>query len=288
MVVLRKILKQAGRAAFLVGNGPNLHAKTLPCWNDLLKQVPDNPLDISLDGVTNTEKYDIIEMNSHSIGEMKKKVAQLLELNDTSKLAVHKRILDISIQDDLPVLTTNFDRCFEEAINAKIFRTSSEGFTRFYPWKTYYGLKQHLDPTKGFGIWKVNGDVNYPDSIRLGLTDYVGSIERARKLIHNGDEKLFEGKRQEVWQGFQTWLHIWFNMPMIIFGFGCGPEEVFIRWLLIERKRYLNIYDEAMNVWFINKGELQPSVGNLLQNLGVNIVIVNTYDEIYGRSLNKL
>ena len=190
--------------------------------------------------------------------------------------------MEFASENNSPVLSTNFDEAFEKSINAEKFHIESKSFTRFYPWKTYYGKEQLTLPTDGFGIWKIHGDVNYKDSIRLGLTDYMGSAERARKLIHNGDDRLFQGKRQEFWQGYQTWLHIWFNLPLVILGFRFDTDEVFLRWLLIERKRYLNIYKAPMEVYYISSSIPAPSINNLMRNLGVEIVSVNDYTEIYG------
>jgi hypothetical protein len=110
----------------------------------------------------------------------------------------------------------------------------------------------------------------------------MGSAERARKLIHNGDDRLFKGKRQVFWQGHQTWLHIWFNLPIVIFGLAYGIDEVFLRWLLIERRRYLNIYHVPMEVYYVSIGTPMPAIQNLMQNLGVTIKVVNNYSEIYG------
>jgi hypothetical protein len=190
--------------------------------------------------------------------------------------------MEFAERNNTPVLTTNFDEALETSINANLFHIETKGFTRFYPWKTYYGHTQFELPTDGFGIWKVHGDVRYKDSIRLGLTDYMGSAERARKLIHNGEDRLFKGKRQKYWQGHQTWLHIWFNLPIVIIGFGFGIDEVFLRWLLIERKRYLNIYQYPMDVYYVSKGTPEPAIKNLMINLGVKIERVNDYSDIYG------
>lgn len=40
------------------------------------------------------------------------------------------------------------------------------------------------------------------------------------------------------WDGAASWLHIVFNSPLLIFGLGLEENEVFFRWLLIERARY--------------------------------------------------
>ena len=285
MRTLQSIISRHNKVAFLIGNGPNLAAKIMPSWIDLLKSAADIPIAFELEGLSNTEVYDLVELYSDKEHDVKQCVKDKLILLPDYDLSIHNRLMDLAEKNDLPVLTTNFDEAFEKSIEADLFHINTKGFTRFYPWKTYYGRKQHSSPTDGFGIWKVHGDIRYKDSIRLGLTDYMGCAERARRLIHNGDDRLFKGKRQEFWQGHQTWLHIWFNLPIVIFGLGYGIDEVFLRWLLIERRRYLNIYGDEMEVYYVTKGTPDPGIKNLMQNLGVVIVLVNDFSEIYGNEL---
>lgn len=282
MIALQNIVNRHNQVAFLIGNGPNLAANIMPSWIDLLTSAADRPIAFQVDGLTNTEVYDLVELHSENGHDVKERVKNKLELLPTYNLDIHRRLMEFARTHNSPVLTTNFDESFEKSIDAQFFHIDSKGFTRFYPWKTYYGHDQLTLPTDGFGIWKIHGDVRYKDSIRLGLTDYMGSGERARKLIHNGDDRLFRGKRQEYWQGHQTWLHVWFNLPIVIFGLGYGIDEVFLRWLLIERRRYLNIYNDPMEVYYISKGTPAPAITNLMQNLGVEIRLINDYSELYG------
>jgi hypothetical protein len=282
MRALREIANKHSRVAFLIGNGPNLAARIMPSWKELLKSAADRPILFEIEGLSNTEVYDLVELHSKNSLDVKERVRVKLELLPSYNIQTHKRLMEFARSINSPVLTTNFDETFEHSVNAQLFHTDSKGFTRFYPWKTYYGHTQLILPTDGFGIWKIHGDVRYKDSIRLGLTDYMGSAERARRLIHNGDDRLFQGKRQEFWQGHQTWLHIWFNLPIIIFGLGLGLDEVFLRWLLIERRRYLNLYFDPMEVYYVSKGTPGPATYNLMQNLGVETIVVDEYSEIYG------
>ena len=282
MGALQNLTSRHEKVAFLIGNGPNLAANIMPSWKDLLISAAVVPIAFAVDGLTNTEVYDLVELHSENVHDVKERVKNKLELLPTYNLSIHRRLMEFASTNNSPVLTTNFDEAFEHSIDAQLFHIDSKGFTRFYPWKTYYGHEQLTLPTDGFGIWKIHGDVKYKDSIRLGLTDYMGSAERARKLIHNGDDRLFKGKRQEFWQGHQTWLHIWFNLPIVIIGLGYGIDEVFLRWLLIERRRYLNIYHDPMEVYYISKCAPAPAINNLMQNLGVEIVLINDYSEIYG------
>jgi hypothetical protein len=282
MRALREIANNHPRVAFLIGNGPNLAARIMPSWKELLKSAADRPITFEIDGLSNTEIYDLVELHSENGHDVKERVKAKLEVLPSYSIQIHRRLMEFAASINSPVLTTNFDETFEHSVAAQLFHTNSTGFTRFYPWKTYYGHTQLNLPTDGFGIWKIHGDVRYKDSIRLGLTDYMGSAERARKLIHNGDDRLFKGKRQEFWQGHQTWLHIWFNFPIVIFGLGYGIDEVFLRWLLIERRRYRNIYLDPMEVYYVSKGAPAPATLNLMQNLGVEIKVVNEYSDIYG------
>src|SRR5690606_32921328 len=282
MITLQNIVNRHNQVAFLIGNGPNLAANIMPSWKDLLTSAADRPIAFQVDGLTNTEVYDLVELHSENGHDVKERVKNKLELLPTYNLDIHRRLMEFARTHNSPVLTTNFDESFEKSVDAQLFHIDSKGFTRFYPWKTYYGHEQLTLPTDGFGIWKIHGDVRYKDSIRLGLTDYMGSGERARKLIHNGDDRLFRGKRKEYCQGHQTWLHVWFNLPIVIFGLGYGIDEVFLRWLLIERRRYLNIYNDPMEVYYISKGTPAPAITNLMQNLGVEIRLINDYSELYG------
>jgi len=276
------------KIAFLIGNGPNIATRLFPSWNDLLKSLSDDHIVMNTLGLTNTEIFDLVELNTDPKQDLKKRVAEKLKLGKCN-LNLHRKIMEYAIYRNAPVLTTNFDCAFENCVKTTKFHIESVKFTRFYPWKTYYGQKQLSDPTDGFGIWKVHGDVNYTDSIRLGLTDYMGSVERARKLIHNGDGRLFDGKRQENWQGYQTWLHIWFNLPIVIFGLELKVDEVFLRWLLIERKRYFNmIGKEHMDMFYLYKDDLQPNVANLLVNLGVQLIQLGDYCELYGDNYSEV
>lgn len=110
----------------------------------------------------------------------------------------------------------------------------------------------------------------------------MGSAQRARDIIHKGAGRLYNEYTTELWQGCKTWLHIWFNLPIVILGFGFGIDEVFLRWLLIERKRFANTTEKPMNVYYVTKGTPSPAIKNLMHNLGVTIKSVSSFDEIYG------
>ena len=280
MKAIKSILEIYPKAALLIGNGPNLAADIMPSWKELLIAAGNGDINIKTRGLSNTEIYDLVQLHSSDSHDVKGNIQAQLEIEEDNSLEIHKRLMKLALDYDAPVLTTNFDAAFEKSIDAEIYRTSNKGFTHFYPWTTYYGTRQLEDPTEGFGIWKVHGDVRYKKSIRLGLTDYMGSAERARRLIHKGPGRLFVRKRFQ-WQGHKTWLHIWFNLPIVIFGLNFGGDEVFLRWLLIERKAYKDLRNDPMDVWYISKGTPEPSVKNLMDNLSVDFKTIENYSELY-------
>ena len=287
MKAIKQVLKKYPHAAMLIGNGPNLSAGIMPSWSALLAAAGDQRIKYPYFELSNTEIYDLVELYAKPTTDVKKNVIGQLQIKDPTKLEVHKRLMELAKSHNSPVLTTNFDAGFETAIGAKMHHITAKGFTRYYPWKSYYAIDQLVKPCDGFGIWKVHGDVRYKDSIRLGLSDYIGSARRADDLLSKGAGRLGNSHRTAPWNGHDTWLDIWFNKPIIIFGLGYGPDETFLRWLLIERRRYFNKIGREMDVTYIdvkpgNGQAPNNAVYNLMKNLGVKLKLVSGFGDIYG------
>ena len=279
MAILEETIQQLGRPAILLGNGINNLEKTFLDWKSLLYKIGGENL--NFEGLTYSEMYDFIEMQSANGKELKLKVCAYLKSPSIEKLQTHYQFLNLVQSENCPVLTTNFDLALETSKELTFFRTENKGFTRFYPWDTYYSQEKLQYPTDGFGIWHIHGLTRYYDSVRLGLTDYMGSVEKARNWIHKGDSRLFNGKNQGNWRGKDTWLHIWFNMPLIIVGLKLESQEVFIRWLLIERERYFRQFEERRKkTVFISTGN-DSKINNFLNNLNIDHQIINNYADLY-------
>jgi hypothetical protein len=279
MGLLKDTIQQLERPAILLGNGINNLENTFLDWKSLLLKIGGENL--NFEGLTYNEMYDFIEMHSANSKELKLKVCEYLKSPSIENLQPHFQFLNLVQSENCPVLTTNFDLALETAKELTFFRTENKGFTRFYPWDTYSAQEELQDPTNGFSIWHMHGQTRYHDSIRLGLTDYMGSVEKARNWIHKGDSRLFNGKNQGNWRGKDTWLHIWFNMPLIIVGLKLESQEVFIRWLLIERERYFKQFSEKRKeTVFINTGN-DNKINNFLQNLSIEHKITNNYGDLY-------
>lgn len=187
---------------------------------------------------------------------------------------------------NVPILTTNFDTYMSDSVGAKryIYNLGEHNykFTDFYPWNAYYSTdKLNGNILDNFGIWHINGMTDYPRSIRLGLSDYMGCVERARGMIQgNNLNEYFTGKQQSYWKGYNTWLHIIFNRNLFIFGLALEQNEVFLRWLLIQRSKYSRLYNQDLHGWYVGK-DIAEGKKYFLEFLGFKVIELLEFDELY-------
>ncbi len=199
----------------------------------------------------------------------------------------HKRVAQWARKHNRPILTTNFEDTLGIGIGCTRKHTPTKGFNGYYPWNYYYGDSDIRDPSEEFGIWHINGMQHYPRSIRLGLSHYMGSVEKARRWLHKGkEERLFSGKNHVHWSGHSTWLHVIFNNPLLFFGLNLEENEVFLRWLLIERAKYFKKFPEREKpAWYVHTTK-EDNQGKFyfLRGVGIEPVGVSSYDDIYGQN----
>lgn len=276
--------------AFIIGNGINRYPNDLKVlsWDSLLLdlwyKVSNEKLIKRPNGISTTEFFDVLDLENKLDVNLKKEVSKMM--NDWQPLDHHHLIVKRILELDAPLLTTNFEETFAKTTNYKLYKTEQKGFTDFYPWTTYHGSKQLEIPTQGFGIWYINGMINYHRSIRLGLSDYMGSVERARRMIHNNsDNNLFRGKNQNNWAGHKTWMHILFNKSLFIFGLGLEENETFLRWILIERYKYFKMYpDRKYKGWYLTeKSTSSTNEGKkfFLNKVGIEVIELDSFSDIY-------
>ena len=279
--------------ALLVGNGINRFGKfsSMNSWSELLAGLAKERLGTHAEavpsGLSYTEFFDLLELRGSTRSSSADLQASFCEpMKGWQPDEHHSRIVEWAHRHEAPILTTNFDDLLSRAIHTKMLSASAQGFTDFYPWDRYFAKEELKTPTSGFGIWHVNGMIRYKRSIRLGLTHYMGSVGRARDWLHNGNEmRLFSGKDIEHWKGASTWLDIVFNRPLLVFGLALEENEVFLRWLLIERAKYFKVFpDRKKDGWFAYVG--QESEGKLffLRGVGLKPVQVASYADLYSEA----
>lgn len=296
------ISENKNNIAFIIGNG--IHYQYRDCsisWEELLKDLWNYYVGKKRNipkGISLTEFYDILELNRFwgDKGVIPLDSKQMIQQRNSVKQNVGEKILS---KDDYgllkcikgikslnaPILTTNFDTYISDSVKATQHKLKPIGnqykFTDFYPWNMYYSDSEIKNPLDGFAVWHINGTQEYPRSIRLGLSDYMGSVERARKMIQgNSLKEYFTGKNQSYWKGYNTWLHIIFNKSLFIFGLGLEENEVFLRWLLIQRTKYCKMYNKNHKGWYIDK-DIKEGKRFFLEQLGFEVINISDYNTLY-------
>ncbi|QFU24730.1 hypothetical protein FM038_023075 [Shewanella eurypsychrophilus] len=281
------------KPALVIGNGINRYNSTRAdgnnSWDKMLLKLWEihskSASQLSApEGISLTEFYDALDLTKSSDEiNLQKEFCGLMS-NWTPK-EHHVGISTWAQSKNVPILTTNFEETLSSSFTKDITHFNSKSFTDFYPWESYFSNHQVRDPAGEFAIWHINGMQRYNRSIRLGLSHYMGSVERARRLIHKGNEsRLFSGKNVDEWSGYQSWLHVVFNNDLIFIGLGLDTTEVFLRWLLIERAKYFNLFPHRRKAaYFVHANTSVLSTGQtlFLSSVGVQVVHESSYDELY-------
>ncbi|MEN0037436.1 MAG: hypothetical protein AAGC78_10215 [Cellvibrio sp.] len=278
--------------ALVIGNGINRYNSdgNINSWDAMLldlwiKHTDDDPKDIPL-GISLTEFYDALDLSSKSkTKNLQKEFCDFLV--GWNAKSHHQAIVQWARRHNAPLLTTNFDETLSDCAGLKLHHSDAVRFTDFYPWASYFAEGEIEHPEKEFAIWHINGIKRYSRSIRLGLSHYMGSVERARALIHKGGaQRLFSDKKHSEWNGCNTWLHIIFNKDLLFVGLGLDTSEIFLRWLLIERAKYFKAFPErARKAFYVHAGrELSLGQTIFLKSVGCEIIKEPSYEALYGDS----
>ena len=100
----------------------------------------------------------------------------------------------------------------------------------------------------------------------------------------------FYNKNINNWIGYNTWLHPIFNCSLCFIGLSLNEDETFLRWLLLERKKYYKKFpDRVHQGWYVYKEDEMFQQGKelFMKGVGLKPVAVKEYSEIYGDLLKK-
>ena len=293
---MRRLLDEnAGDLALFIGNGINRYEVThdTNSWEDLLTELARRHIDPTQTcipkGVSPTEFYDVLDLVVEKSSGSSTLQAQFCEQMATwTPLAQHYRITNWARSRSVPILTTNFEGTLGAASSSKLRRCGKDKFTAFYPWSSCYAPSDVGNPLTSFAIWHVNGMQAYRQSVRLGLSHYMGSVERARVWLHKSGTRLFRADDFRSWPGASTWLQIFLHKPLLFFGLGLGENEIFLRWLLIERAKYFRKFPmRAKKGWYVFvKGSSDVDAGKqlFLRGVGIEPHAVPNHLALYGAS----
>lgn len=279
------------RPALLIGNGINRHdGPRNSSWEELLAELIrkhgvtfDNKSSLEM---SNTELFDILDLAcpEKDKGDLQGQFSGLM--SNWEPVDHHKKIVGWAQRHQSPIITVNFDENLSKAIDARFFKRG-ERFTHYYPWSSYFSNQEITTPRTSFAIWHAHGMVRYKTSIRLGLTHYMGSVQRARRLIYSRHGLRASATNNLTnWSGSDTWLEVFFFCPLLVLGFGFGKDENFLRWLFLERARLHKLRPElAAKTWFVDTSAVDEKHRlPFLKGLGMEVIKIPDYAKLYESS----
>lgn len=274
--------------AFIVGNGINRFKDSSKSWKSLLLNIWQQSVNQRKNefpfGISLPEIYDIIELEAAPNNDVKSIV--ITELGKWKHVDYHEWLQNEIKKWGIPLLTTNFDENIDNGLRRRILGNREKGFTDFYPWNVYFSDRELSSPIDGFGIWHINGMLSYKRSIRLSLSEYLRLSARVRAFLHKekGTDS-FDLINQNCWKGGNTWLHIIFNKSLCIFGLALERDEIFLRWLLIERARFFKTHPEYKKKgWYVCCKDDEENIKGkefYLKYVGFELVKLDDYKSIY-------
>ncbi len=198
----------------------------------------------------------------------------------------HKRVASFAQKYKLPILTTNYDNLLAKSVNAKLFDYGTNFSSESFPISHCFTNCKNPNFNE-FGIWHINGMIQYPQSILIGLSHYMRSLERARSLIfpsNDYDAELFQGNYWGFVALKNTWINLIFSRHLVILGLALDKDEVLLRWLLLERAKYFSLfpYNSKKGFYVVSESEKEDRGKELFfNNIGFEVVRVPSYDSIY-------
>ena len=108
------------------------------------------------------------------------------------------------------------------------------------------------------------------------------NVYRAESLLPKTKLEFIKLKENN-WNGYYTWLNIFFNKNLFVFGLGLDTDETFLRWLLVKRAEYNMISRKKLKSWYIvnENDELSCSKQYFLESVGFEIIKINDWSIVY-------
>lgn len=220
----------------IIGNGINRHHQTKSfkdelSWEKILLNISKeikHEIKYIPEQFPFTEIFDVFTANtSLNNHDLKKIFAKNLESLESSN--IHKKLINLCVQNKTDIITTNFDSTLELAYDYKNFKEpNKKGFTRYYPWQIYYsGGNNEKNEIK---IWHIQGDSRYPDSLRITVKDYIDSSNQFKK--YNPLNK------KSKYYSTSTCFNSFFEKKLIFIGVALNEQEFFLRSLLYKKRKY--------------------------------------------------
>ena len=215
--------------------------------------------------ITYPELFDALCFNNKKATEEYRslKLQICKQMSDWKETNIHHRFIQYIKSKNIPILTTNYDSTLLDESIIKFhkmlkrpsingfpapIRKSEHMFTDYYPWYSYYSDHIIKDVKEEFGIWHIHGFHCYPRSLVIGAIDYANTIHRLKKYLPVTNQ----GPKPK-WIAKNSWIDIFFNCDLIIIGLSLEPQEISLRWLLMEREKHFRRNEKMRrNTVYIN------------------------------------
>jgi hypothetical protein len=290
-------------------------------WSAVLKKLcdkrqicldPEKPFDLSYPEIASLMNLCTLEQYTDpKTGNRSAKRDMRMEISGCYRVSkgqdiVHKQFINYMKNRNIPIITTNFDMLLSENLHEQKVGTGDPDLfkpSNRYIWNYCYNtteVKDHKPPidfrdsVDNFGIWYMHGNQKHPSSIVIGLEDYAGAIFQAKSMISlqsEGESRFgLYGAKDDLWIGRNTWLHLFFQRDLIFLGLFLDSQELFLRWLLVQRTNYLSHMKAkhkrpVRKAWYVHDDlcKLNPSTpkGIFFNACGVELIPNESHQAIY-------
>ncbi len=235
------------------GNGINrLDSKNIS-WDALLDILKEKRKFDNKD-LPNTMIYEriILEKPNEDLDILKNEFKVKEEISKLmSNISTNKFYIDLYNLNVENYLTTNYDYAFISTIeglkedNISIREYSSEDVYSIRRLKRIFSKKQ---VKKHF--WQIHGEIKKPATIMLGLDHYCGEIGKINNYIKGGyryikeketiiEKSILKKLIDNKFTG-SSWIELFFNSNIHIFGFSFDYAEIDLWWIINKRSRMKN------------------------------------------------
>lgn len=285
------------------GNGINLLGKG-ESWDSVLMQLSEGKILPPIG--SNTLKYEYVVLNrekyitrpfgyEHGFTITEDDVLMLESVNteyDIIKKGIADRLLKNKVSD-FPFyaklvelladnyITTNYESFIKDLLVEKGYNVQ-EPINPCFKERPHYTLS---NGSRNIRLWNIHGNIDYHESIMLGLYEYCDYIR--------GFNKLFKEE--------YSWLNAMLTSNVFILGFGLGYEEIDLWYFLVSRKRLIR--DKAMPanrivIYILEDKGYDIGKIKMLEALDVEVELIpfdwseeayqKAYDNIYDKILIQL
>lgn len=286
-------------ATLFLGNGINRISKNPLDWRNLLLGLAKNEhVSLRLEKKPYTMIYEELVLHSTSKNEYSIKEQIQQQLKEITISPLYEELYSLDIKN---YITTNYDFSLE-----KVFE--GNGYKRdFKKQETLYSIRTHvtmLKTDRSVNIWHIHGDIDRIASIALGLDQYCGSVGKIDAYL-KGNYSYKEGGKEKRSQAISTklegrasfdsvsWIELFYNTDIHIFGFGLNFSEIDIWRILNKRQRDLEIKKLPIKnkIYYYDvyyKDEEQQAKYDLLKGFGVEVITVDLKDNDWETATESL